>query len=331
MRRSLRAPFLVTALFAFALLGCGCPPGQSPDDVTRAAWRRLNRRPVILLTDFGARDDSVALLRGVILSIAPDAQILDLTHEVPPYDIEEGARLLEEAPGVYPAGTVFVAVVDPGVGTERKPLAVRLANGNYLVGPDNGLLSAAMARHGVSEVREITDARFRRPARSATFHGRDVFAPAGAQLALGSPAFEEIGPRVTDWVRLAAPASEFVPATAGAGARLRGAVVAIDQPYGNLWTNLTPEDLAKLPAPVPAPARAQPTWLAVSCGEPARRLLVPLVSTFGDVPEQQPLAYWNSRGRLALALNMGDAARAWSVARGARLEIEAVAAPPAGR
>ncbi|MBI3267520.1 MAG: SAM-dependent chlorinase/fluorinase [Planctomycetes bacterium] len=302
---------------------------------------------VVLLTDFGTRDDSVALLRGVILSIAPDAQVLDLTHDVPPYDVEEGARLLEEAPGLYPAGTVFVAVVDPGVGTERKPIAAELANGVYLVGPDNGLLSRALSRHGVRRVREIADPRFVRRAVSSTFHGRDVFAPAGAHLAARWPSFDQLGPEVHAWQRLEAPVVELVrPAGASADAHptaLRAVVVAFDEPFGNVWTNVEPADLEKLvsiavaaekgtppapPAGTPRPdAVGLGTTLRFTLGEPPVQVLAPLVRTFGDVPEKQPLAYWNSRGRLALALNMGDAARTWSVRRGAPVRLELSPSP----
>jgi S-adenosylmethionine hydrolase len=260
------------------------------------------------MTDFGTKDDAVGLLRGVVLSIARDALVLDLTHEVPPYDIAAGARLLEDAPGVYPPGTVFVVVVDPGVGTARKPIAVQLANGSYLVGPDNGVLSLAMAKHGVKEVRTIDDPRFKLSSVSTTFHGRDVFAPSGAHLALGSPPFAEVGPVWNGYVKLAPrrvePIMKMGPGPAEITG-LQGEVVAIDEPFGNVWTNITPADLKTL---------AGSGDLVFQIAD--KKVPAPLVATFGDVPEGKALAYWSSRGALALALNMGDAARTLGAKRG---------------
>jgi S-adenosylmethionine hydrolase len=259
------------------------------------------------MTDFGTRDDSAALLRGTILSIAREAAVVDLTHEVPPYDVEEGARLLEDAPGIFPPGTVFVAVVDPGVGTERRPLALRLGNGSWLVGPDNGVLSIAAARWGVASARAIEDRRFLRETVSATFQGRDVFAPAAAHLAAGVPPPDEIGPEVHNWRKLAPEAAMVREG------KIEARVLALDEPYGNVWTNVTPAEIAKLGL---APGAA----LVFDFGA-GKRVEAPLARTFGDVPEGEPLAYFNSRGRLALAINRGNAARTYGAVRGAALTI----------
>lgn len=291
-----------TALLPVALLLAACTTAGETQVVDKL------RPTVVLMTDFGTKDDAVALLRGVVVSIARDAQVLDLTHEVPPFDIEAGARLLEDSPGIYPPGTVFVVVVDPGVGTARKPIAARLANGSYLVGPDNGVLALAMAKHGVQEVRTIEDRRFMLANVSTTFHGRDVFSPAGAHLALGAPPFAEIGPLYDGWVKLPPHRVEPIMRAApdlGETVGLQGEVVAIDEPFGNVWTNITPDDLRAL---------AGSGDLAFQIAD--KKIEAPLVKTFGDVPEGKPLAYWSSRGRLSLALNMGDAARTYGVKRG---------------
>lgn len=287
-------PLLQVGLLALLLLagGCSSPPRERP-------------APVVLLTDFGLQDDAVGLLRGVVLSIAPTSPVVDLTHAAPRFDVAAGARLLLEAPGVYPPGSVFVVVVDPGVGTSRRAIAARLPDGTVLVGPDNGVLSLAIARHGPAEVRAIENARLLRGEISSTFHGRDVFAPVGAHLAAGVP-FEEVGPAVADWVRLEAPQA------AREGRALAGEVTAIDEPFGNVWTNVDAVQLEEL-------GLAPGAQVAVQVGE--ARLQVTYATTFGDVPVGQPLLYVNSRGQAALALNMGDFARTYSVAPGAPVRL----------
>lgn len=280
------------------LAGCASTPSPPPP-----------RRPVVaLMTDFGLQDDAVGLLRGVVLSIAPEAQVVDLTHEVPRFDVEAGARLLAEAPGVYPPGTVFVAVVDPGVGTARRAIVARLADGTCLVGPDNGLLSAAIEAHGPAEVRQVTERSFMRQVVTSTFHGRDVFAPVGAHLAAGR-AFAEVGPPVSDWIRLSHSAGRRE------GQALVGMVSALDLPFGNVWTDLPASLLDELGLAI---GRDR---LRVTIDD-RPGLLVPLVATFGDVPEGAPLAYVNSRGSLSLALNQGDFATTHRVQRGARVRVE---------
>jgi S-adenosylmethionine hydrolase len=255
---------------------------------------------VALFTDFGLQDDAVGLMRGVILRLAPRAQLVDLCHQVPRFDVSEGARLLADAPGSYPADTVFCVVVDPGVGTARRAIVAKLPGGSYVVAPDNGVITDLVAAHGVEEVRAVEDPSYVLEALSATFHGRDVFAPVAGNLA-GGRSFEGVGPVVTDWVRLERPQPQR-----GDDA-LTGQVTAIDEPFGNVWTNLPPAWLEDL-------GLVQGDRVQVSVGEV--RLEVPYVATFGDVPDGQPLLYMNSRGKLALALNMADFARTHGVERG---------------
>jgi S-adenosylmethionine hydrolase len=290
----------IVVLGAVLLAGCSSPPEKAPQSMAPP----VKPRPVVVLeTDFGTRDDAVALLKGVVLSIAPDAQIVDLSHEIPPFDIETGAQDLEDAPGIFPEGTVFVVVVDPGVGTARKGIAVELNNGRYLVGPDNGVLSLAMQRYGVKSVREITSPEFQRKHQSETFHGRDVFSPCGAHLASRDP-FAQVGTELKDWVKIPNSSPERV------GDLFKATVAKIDDPYGNLWTNVPADDFG-------AALGGQVHFVFDS----GKTVVAPLVKTFGDVKEGEPLAYWNSRGRLSLALNMGDAAKTYGVKRGDKVTI----------
>lgn len=284
------------ACVALLVAGCGSTPAET-----------VGTPPVVLLTDFGLKDDAIGLMRGVILSIAPRSAIADLSHEVPAFDVAEGARLLGDGPGVYPPGSVFCVVVDPGVGTSRRAIVARLPDGTQLVAPDNGVLTEVLARYGPFEVREITNRALMRQVMSTTFHGRDVFAPVSAHLAAGVP-FESVGELVTDWIKLdrQEPTRE--------GEALVGVAVAIDRPFGNLLTNIPGGWLTEL-------GLKRGDAATVRLGNAGKRLRVPLADTFGDVPEGEPLLYVNSRGRVSLALNMGNFAEAHASGRGTQVTI----------
>jgi S-adenosylmethionine hydrolase len=191
--------------------------------------------PIALLTDFGTRDYYVAAMKGVILSIAPEVAIVDITHEVSPQGIREGAFILEACYRNFPAGTVFVAIIDPGVGSKRKPLAVS-AGEYYFVAPDNGILSFLFNGAGALEAFEITNNRYMLPSPSSTFHGRDIFAPAAAHLAAGSD-INDFGPPVFDPVVL----TDLAPNRISDG-RIAARVQHIDR-FGNIITDLRPDDL----------------------------------------------------------------------------------------
>src|SRR5262245_3490744 len=188
--------------------------------------------PIITLTtDFGLRDPFVGIMKGIICGICSHATLVDLTHEVAPFDVLEGAVALESAWRFFPAGSVHLAVVDPGVGGTRRALALQ-AGGHYFVGPDNGLFSFAMVSDGWSAV-AVEAAAYRRSEVSRTFHGRDIFAPAAAHLATGVP-LPQLGPRVTDPVRLPFPACRRE------GDEIIGEVIGSDR-FGNLLTSVTAE------------------------------------------------------------------------------------------
>jgi S-adenosylmethionine hydrolase len=280
----------LSAALAVALIGC-------------AAWR-APVAPVVFMSDFGTNDDSVAICKGVMLGIAPELSIVDLTHEVPPYSIPDGARFLAGAAPYYPAGTVFVAVVDPGVGGKRRAMVGESGRGQYFVLPDNGLITLVAERDGLRSAREIVNWLPAEP-HSSTFHGRDVFAPTAARLARGE-SLDGVGPPITDPVRL------DLHAVRASETGLEGEVVGIDGRYGNVITNLD-----------------APTFqtLGYTLGETVRVRIqrkdfrLPFVRTFSDVPIGRELLYVDSRGRMALAVNRGNFARRHAIAAQATVVI----------
>jgi S-adenosylmethionine hydrolase len=249
---------------------------------------------VVFLSDFGTRDDAVAICKGVMLQIEPSLRVIDLTHEVTPFAVADGARLLADTAAYYPADTVFVGVIDPGVGSARKPLVARSKRGQLFVVPDNGLITLVAERDGLAGTREITNTGWMRAGgRSSTFHGRDVFAPVAAHLARGDT-WTEAGPPVDAPVRL-----EVRTATID-GDLLRGEVIATDGPYGNLITNVDATQLATL-------GWTTGDRIGIEIGR--ERLTLPFVRTFSDVPVGSDLLYVDSRARLGVATNKGDFAK----------------------
>jgi S-adenosylmethionine hydrolase len=256
---------------------------------------------ISLLTDFGARDPSAAILHGVIASIAPDARVIDISHEVRKFAVRDGALLLWCALPYLPIG-VHVAVVDPGVGTARRPVVLRAGRGDVLIGPDNGLLLAGAARlGGITAARLLESEAHRLPKVSTSFHGRDIFAPAAAHLAAGA-AIEALGP-VVDIASLVP--SPIVDAIVEPGV-LRSSIVYVDT-FGNVKLAGLRADLEAAIGPV---GPGDPLELAFSDrGErPARVETIRWRSTFGEAERGQVLLYEDSYGRICLAENQGDAA-----------------------
>ena len=194
--RGLAKPFATLILTAFFLAGCNWKSNQEE-------IREETARPtIVFMTDFGTANDAVAICKAVILSIEPDARIMDITHQVTPFSIEEGARFLAGVTPYYPSGTVFLVVVDPGVGTVRKAVIVKTKKGQYFVLPDNGLITPVADRDGVEGAREITNTNWMIGDKiSSTFHGRDIFSPTAAHLADGDD-WTDAGPEVDNLVRL---------------------------------------------------------------------------------------------------------------------------------
>jgi S-adenosylmethionine hydrolase len=255
---------------------------------------------IVFMTDFGVVDDSVAICRGVMYSIMPEVRIVDLTHQVTPFSILDGARFLYGATPYYPTGTVFVVVVDPTVGSTRKAIVAKSKRGQYFVLPDNGLLTLVEQRDGIAGVREITNADWMVGSKlSSTFHGRDIFSPAGAHVARGDD-WTKAGPEmpVASLVRLDLKAARLDDRGVTAE------VTATDGPFGNLVTNLDGDDFLKLGY----------RWeqdVPVKVGD--KEMKIKFVRTFSDVPLKQPLLYIDSRGHLGLAVNQGSFAAAYGV------------------
>lgn len=252
------------------------------------------------MTDFGTVDDSVNICKGVMYSIASDLRIIDLTHQVTPFSILDGARFLYGATPYYPAGTVFVVVIDPTVGSTRKAIIARSKRGQYFVLPDNGLITLVQDRDGIEAAREITNRDWMiGAALSSTFHGRDIFSPVGAHLARGDD-WRQSGPEldISKLVRLNI-ATEKMDERG-----LSGEVIATDGPYGNLVTNVSGENFLKL-----GYTRGQVVALTIA----GRQLGLPFVRTFADVPLNRPLLYIDSRGRLAVAVNQGSFAAIYGI------------------
>lgn len=245
----------------------------------------MSRLPIITLTsDFGA-SVLVGLMKGVILGICPQVRLVDLAHDLWPQDVRAGALVLEQVLGVFPAGAVHLAVVDPGVGSQRRALALAAADMRW-VGPDNGLFTAALLADPQARAYQITDPSLMRQPVSATFHGRDVFAPTAAHLACGR-AIESLGPRIQDPLRL-----EW-PQPIQEGGALLGQVLAADR-FGNLMTNLTPPQVEAFLAGRTA---------RISC----QGMVIRGISlAYAQAEAGQAVAVFNSLGRLELALNKGD-------------------------
>jgi S-adenosylmethionine hydrolase len=260
-------------------------------------------RPFVsLLTDFGLRDPSAAICRGVVLGIAPDAEVVDISHEVRKFAIRDGALLLWCALPYLPVGA-HVAVVDPGVGTARRPIAIQVARGDHLVGPDNGLLlMAADKLGGVTGAVELREAAYRLPVVSTSFHGRDIFAPAAAHLALGVP-LDRLGPSIepAGLVRLPIPEPRV---TDGA---VETHVIYVDT-FGNVKLTALRPELHEALGELPFGSRLEIELRPASAA--ARRVAATWADTFGRVVRGEPLLYEDSYGRLCLAVNQGDAAAA---------------------
>jgi S-adenosylmethionine hydrolase len=271
--------------------------------------------PLVLMSDFGTRDGAVAAMKGVAYGVSQQLLISDLTHE-DPGSIFAGAYRLYQAEEFWPKGTVFVVVIDPGVGTERLSVVLKTRSGRYFVGPNNGLFTLVAEQDGIEELREIDEKVNRRPGSedSHTFHGRDVFAYTGARLAAGAIKFAQVGPTLPPRTLISIPYRK--PALTGNN--VSGIIPVLDVEYGNVWSNI-PKDLFD--------------QLHVGLGDTVRiriyhgeqlvdEVRAPYQRTFGNVPVGAPLVYINSLMNVAVALNQGNYAAAHQVGSGVDWFIE---------
>ena len=275
-----------------AVLGLAFPGLRGHQAAVRQASPNAPGHTIVFMTDFGLLDDSVAICKGVMLGLDPRLRIIDMTHQVTPYSIPEGARFLAGTTPYYGPGTVFVGVVDPGVGSARKAIVAKSKLGHYFVVPDNGLLTMVEDQDGIVEAREITNPEWMSGGKlSSTFHGRDIFSPVGARIARGDD-WTQVGPLLPTLVRL-----DLTSPKLGASG-LSGEVIATDGPYGNLITNIE---------------AAQFALLGYRLGDQVHFTIagklqtMRFVRTFSDVARGEPLLYIDSRGRLAIAVNQGNA------------------------
>lgn len=264
---------------------------------------------LVFQTDFGLKDGAVSAMKGVAFGVDTDLPLFDLTHEIPPYSIWEASYRLYQTLGYWPAGTVFVSVVDPGVGTERRSVAAKTKDGRYIVTPDNGTLTIVEERTGIDAVRLIDETKHRLPGseQSYTFLGRDLFAYVGARLASGQLTFEEVGPLVEgDLVRIPYQRAEIRNGTA------LGTIPVLDIQYGNVWTNIGKPLFDTL-----KPEFGKKYEVTIYReGKEVFKGNIPFVKTFGDVPEGEPLLFYNSLMELSLALNMDSFAGTFGIASG---------------
>ena len=283
---------LAALLIFLALAACSRPGAPA------SAQASAPRPAIVFMTDFGTANDAVAICRAVIYGIAPDVRITDITHQVTPFSIEEASRFLYGVTPYYPEGTVFLVVVDPGVGTSRKAIAVKSKKGQYFILPDNGVITPVLDRDGLESAREITNQHWMIQAPlSSTFHGRDIFSPAAAHLAAGWE-FDLVGPPVQQLVRL-------TPKTSVTSAKgIDGEIIGLDDPFGSLITDIPGEDFKQL-----GYSLGDKVFVQIN----RRAVALPYAKTFMDVPVGETLLYIDSRGRVGIAINQGSYARKFNI------------------
>jgi S-adenosylmethionine hydrolase len=267
-------------------------------------------RVIGFMTDFDVKDDAIGICKAVIFGIAPHATVIDITHQVTPFDIAEAGRFLAGSAPYFPHDAVFVAVIDPTVGSTRKAIIAKSKVGQYFVLPDNGLITQLADRDGLVGAREITNPAWMIGAKlSSTFHGRDIFSPAGAHLARGDD-WADAGPAL-DLAKLVRLKNTTALIDANG---LHGQVIGTDGPFGNLVLNVPSDTFAKLGYSV---GDRVPVTIA---GE---AYTLPFVKTFSDVPVGDGLLYIDSRGRLSVGIDQGNFAKVHHVTPPAALEIPA--------
>jgi S-adenosyl-L-methionine hydrolase (adenosine-forming) len=261
---------------------------------------------VALLTDYGTRDQYAGSLRGAVLAACPDASVVDISHDIPSHGVREAAFVLRTTVTVFPAGTAFVAVVDPGVGTAQRGIAIR-AGGYLFVGPDNGIFSLIMTDHPEAEVRHLTNAGLFRANVSSTFHGRDIYGPVAGALVRGTP-FEEVGPAIDDAFHFEFPRPRLVEDD-----EIEGQVIYVDT-YGNLVSSIGGAEWQTF-------IHGANGDLTEMVGD-VNRVILPVVTTFGDVPEDEACVYLGSAGRIEVAVNHGSAAKRFEATIGSSVKLK---------
>ena len=278
-------------------------------------------KPLILQSDFGHSDGAVSAMYGVAISVCEALRVYDLTHNIPEYDIWEASYRLIQTVSYWPAGSVFVSVVDPGVGSTRRSIAVRTASGQYVITPDNGTLTHIKRICGIAEARVIDETVNRLPnsGESYTFHGRDIYAYTGARLAAGVIAFEEVGPQVDVDSVVELPIVEPVRE----GDVVTGTIDVLDVRFGSLWTNIHKALFTSLGV-------GYGSRVEVTISNETRTLyknIMVYARSFADVNVGEPLLYINSLDCVAAAINQGSFSKAYNIGTGNSWRISLRKAP----
>ncbi|WP_157151957.1 S-adenosyl-l-methionine hydroxide adenosyltransferase family protein [Brachyspira sp. SAP_772] len=274
-----------------------------------------NKSPLAIQTDFGRKDNAVASMYGVALSVDKDLKVYDLTHEIPAYNIWEAALRLDQTARYWPEGTVFVSVVDPGVGTDRKSVVMKTKNNYYFVTPDNGTLTFVAESLGIEEVREIDEAKNRltNSAESYTFHGRDVYVYTGAKLASKQITFREVGQSLgTNITKIEYQKAKYENGVFYAN------IPVLDIQYGNVWSSLPRKLMLDNGVNIGDTLNVK----IYNYSELVWTGNVMLVNTFGDVPENENMAYFNSELNFSVAVNMGNFSERYKVYSGPNWSME---------
>ena len=278
-------------------------------------------KPLVLQSDFGHADGAVSAMYGVAVGVCDELKIYDLTHDIPQYDIWEASYRLIQTVRYWPEGTVFVSVVDPGVGSQRRCVVARTVSGQYIITPDNGTLTHVKRMMGVSQAREIDERVNRLPnsGESYTFHGRDIFAFTGARLAAGVIPFEGVGPAIDVDSLVELPVLE----PRREGDVITGTIDVLDVRFGSLWTNISRGLFGQLH--IPYGSRVEVT---ISNGKQTLyKNIIVFARSFAEVNVGEPLLYVNSLDCLAVAINQGSFSRAYNIGTGIQWHISLRKAP----
>jgi S-adenosylmethionine hydrolase len=269
---------------------------------------------LVFQSDFGLKDGAVSAMKGVAMGVSTDIKIFDVTHEIPAFNIWEAAYRLSQTAQYYPAGTVFVSVCDPGVGTSRHSVVLLTKSGHYFVTPDNGTLTLVAEQLGIQEIREIDEVKNRRQNsnESYTFHGRDVYAFTGARLASKTITFEEVGPKLPNEV----VKIEYQKPVFEKGI-IKGGIPILDIQYGNVWTNIDKKTFANLDLKAGDMVKIQ----IFNGTKKAYEGKLKLVHTFGEVQVGTDVCYFNSLLNFSLAVNQGSFSEKHKIYSGAQWSI----------
>lgn len=305
--------FATFSLMAFANTQ---PTVQAQQEVT--SEQNVAKNALVMQTDFSLKDGAVSAMQGVAFGVDRELNMFNLTHEIPPYNIWEAAYRLYQTATYWPQGTVFVSVVDPGVGTDRKSVVLKTKTGHYFVTPDNGTLTLVAEHFGIEAIRQIDEQtnRLEGSEKSYTFQGRDVYAYTGARLASGKISFEQVGPELEPKVEEIA----YQRPTVEEGV-LKGNIPVLDIQYGNIWTNISDSLLEQ--SGIKKDGRVC-VEIREKMGEESKVRYtgaMPYKSSFGEVEEGRPLMYLNSLLNVSFALNMDSFADKYKIKSGAEWSV----------